>query len=62
MMKANFPVEIIPVVACPGTSAGKLCSSYQGMTHETKVVIAMGDLQCSVKSCQIRPKEAGILN
>ena len=56
----GFPADILPQVVAPGTVVGKLKSNWHGINEGTRVQVALGDLQCSVLSCEPKMNEAGL--
>ncbi|CAK8677926.1 unnamed protein product [Clavelina lepadiformis] len=60
MELANFPMHFLPKVITPCTTIGQLKNCLHGISDNATVMVAMGDMQCSVMSCRIVPGEAVI--
>nr|XP_002123905.1 sedoheptulokinase [Ciona intestinalis] len=56
----DFPTQLLPHVVTPGSIGGHLTQDWYGVKRDTPVLAAMGDLQCSVRSCDIGVTEAVI--
>ncbi|XP_078495406.1 sedoheptulokinase [Ciona intestinalis] len=60
LAEGNFPTQLLPHVVAPGSIGGHLTQDWYGVKRDTPVLAAMGDLQCSVRSCDIGVTEAVI--
>jgi len=59
MEAAEFPTERLPRVVVPQTVVGTLAQSIGGISEKANVFVALGDMQCSVLSCEVVENEAG---
>ena len=58
---AGFDTSILPTVAKAGSKAGHLHDNWFGIDKGCDVFVAMGDMQCSVRTCNVKTNEAGKL-
>ena len=59
---SGFPVDMLPEVMPSGSEAGNLCDQWFGIPAGTPVGVALGDLQCSVRSTLIEVATDAVLN
>ena len=63
VMKASgFPVQMLPLVLASGEDAGVLSHPWFDIPVGTPIGVALGDLQCSVRSTLIKPDTDAVLN
>lgn len=62
MKAAGFPTEMLPQVLASGQDAGQLSHAWFDIPAGTPVGVALGDLQCSVRSTLIQPDTDAVLN
>lgn len=56
---SSFPVDLLPNIGHPGREVGKLKFEWCGFKEGTRILIACGDMQCSVYSCDPNENVAG---
>ena len=59
---AGFPTEMLPQVCPAETTAGVLAHPWFDIPEGTPIGVALGDLQCSVRSTLIEPNTDAVLN
>ncbi|XP_062815675.1 sedoheptulokinase isoform X4 [Anolis carolinensis] len=61
LRESGFPVRLLPEVVQPGEIAGRTAHVWHGVPEGTEVGAALGDFQCSVRSCMTQDTDA-VLN
>ena len=59
---AGFPTQMLPEVLSAETTAGVLAHPWFDIPQGTPIGVALGDLQCSVRSTLIEPNTDAVLN
>ena len=62
MKKSDFPLDMLPEVLASSEDAGLLSHSWFDIPSGTPIGVALGDLQCSVRSTLIDAKTDAVLN
>nr|XP_060612875.1 sedoheptulokinase [Anolis sagrei ordinatus]XP_060612876.1 sedoheptulokinase [Anolis sagrei ordinatus] len=61
LRESGFPIRLLPEVVQPGDIAGRTAYAWHGVPKGTEVGAALGDFQCSVRSCMTQDTDA-VLN
>ena len=62
MKSSGFPVDMLPTVLASEEDAGTLSHQWFGIPAGTPIGVALGDLQCSVRSTLVNPDTDAVLN
>ena len=62
MKSQDFPIELLPEVLASSQDAGQLAHPWFDIPCGTPIGVALGDLQCSVRSTLVDPITDAVLN